>query len=108
MGGIIGVFEPRYCGDTRAAQLFDEVERLKEKLAQTVRERDAALALATWQPITESNLPKYGDEVMRRSVTGDKRRHFLAGQMEMSFETLRDYGYTHFRPINAPAAQERP
>ena len=65
-----------------------------------VIELEAKLAALDWTEITESNLPKLGDEVGRQNSSGI----WLA----YTVETNADYrfwhalGYTHFRPINPP------
>ena len=67
---------------------------------ERISELEAKLAALDWTPITESNLPKLGDEVGRQNSSGI----WLASTVE----TNADYrfwdalGYTHFRPINPP------
>ena len=67
---------------------------------ERIKELEAKLAALDWTPITESNLPKLGDEVGRQNSSGI----WLA----YTVETNADYrfwhalGYTHFRPINPP------
>lgn len=87
-----------------------------ETAMEIIKELEAQLAALQWQPITESNLPKAGDEVMRLNTsTGNILKY---GELEVfAAEALCDFlileakdyadtGWTHFRPIGAPDASK--
>jgi hypothetical protein len=62
----------------------------------------AQLADLQWTPITETNLPKVGDEVLLRDS-----KYWVEGVSnpdanDFTLEHWQNLGVTHFRPINAP------
>ena len=80
---------------------FARVIAAKDK---RISELEAKLAALDWTPITESNLPKVGDEVMR--FQADKIRqtvYAVDGTEEQNTLIIcLARGDTHFRPINPP------
>jgi hypothetical protein len=83
-------------------QLIEDLSRAEE------RERVLREALE-WQPITPENLPKSGDEIYR--AAGDRPNDVADVMAECgeydAVELYHGYGFTHFRPINPPAAPEQ-
>ena len=71
---------------------------------ERIKELEAKLAALDWTPITESNLPKVGDEVLRQRkigyslVTVDN----AVAPDETTYDEWVALQYTHFRPINPP------
>jgi hypothetical protein len=66
-----------------------------------------------WTPITEDNMPKVGnDEVGRKRLGRPYGTWIVCDVSDIPFKqrvTARQYrslGWTHFRPINAPAAKQ--
>ena len=86
---------------TRAHKVCDQQLHV---LQERVAELEAKLAALDWTPITESNLPKVGDEVMR--FRADKIRqtvYAVDGTEEQNTLIIcLARGDTHFRPINPP------
>ncbi len=81
---------------TRAHKVCDQQLHV---LQERVAELEAKLAALDWTPITESNLPKVGDEIAAfTGMTADIR----IARVEYSWGALTEFGWTHFRPINAP------
>ncbi len=80
---------------------------------ERIKELEAKLAALDWTPITESNLPKVGDEVYAATTSNvfypdscgtvyapereDDLRPFLGWVGSPAFPS-----FTHFRPINPP------
>ena len=75
-----------------------------EEASERIKELEAKLAALDWTEITESNLPKVGDEVMR--FRADKIRqtvYAVDGTEEQNTLIIcLARGDTHFRPINPP------
>jgi len=67
---------------------------------QRIRELEARLRDLDWTPISESNLPRAGDEVGRRKLDGLWIIHLVGSDERLQFWTF--WGWTHRRPINAP------
>jgi hypothetical protein len=82
-----------------------------KRRANGAEERERVLREALeWQPITPENLPKSGDEIYR--AAGDRPNDVADVMAECgeydAVELYHRYGFTHFRPINPPAAPEQP
>jgi len=56
-------------------------------------------AALDWSPISETNLPKVGDEVGRYS---SNRKLWLVGEVLHDWNRLGHASWTHRRPLNAP------
>ena len=82
------------CGAIRNLQQAHVTER-DNAIKAEVRLRDL-----DWTPISESNLPKVGDEVGRRKLDGLWIIHLVGSDERLQFWTF--WGWTHRRPINAP------
>lgn len=91
-------------GRNQACYMRDEIERLRKRLAEL-----------EWQPITAENLPKVGDEnggwfgifspVWETRPFRWPLPSSSALKSEIIYEGLKLAGWTHFRPINPPAAR---
>ena len=91
-------------GDDRTPREVANLLRWNEEKAIKIAQLEAKLAALDWTPITESNLPKAGDEVMR--FQADKIRqtvYAVDGTEEQNTLIIcLARGDTHFRPINPP------
>lgn len=72
-----------------------------------IAELEAQLAALTWTPISESNLPKVGDEVYSHLL--NETRCVTESFLQMHGADPRVWnqygGWTHFRPINPPSPE---
>ena len=77
--------------------------------AQRIRELEAQLAALDWTPITESNLPKVGDEVLDRSFSDPDEFMITIVAHDWDARQLNPAlaGYQFRRPIAAPAGESR-
>lgn len=91
--------------ENEAIALRTEYERLKGELAETNVLIARYKGLATWQPITEGNLPKVGDEVA--CFDGSDCYVYKMDEWHALFSVehwTAQRGISHFRPINPPTA----
>jgi hypothetical protein len=66
-----------------------------------IAELEAQLAALDWREITEKNLPDEGCEIW-----GEENgiQDYGPEDYESTLAGLREFGWTHFRPINPPPA----
>jgi hypothetical protein len=77
-----------------------------DTLRRAIEQLSAYKMQLEWKPITEDSLPKVGDEVVSwASKWRNRTVDMLSGQVSMSYSTLREYGYTHYRSLNPPPAE---
>lgn len=88
-----------------AQKIVDDHNRLAALEAENAQLK-AEVERLDWKPITPESLPCEEDEVASWHPGG--RVAVLSAQWEMSYSTLIDYGYTHYRPINPPARAAQP
>ncbi len=74
-----------------------------KELESVKTERDEWKALATWIPIDAEHLPKVGDEIGCYVGVDCPVFDVASCGPDANFENLDAEGWTHFRPINAPA-----
>jgi len=76
-----------------------------ESGAREIRQMARELLALRWQKITPDNLPKVGDEVI------DLKKGSIdvidPEDEALGHESLRQFGFTYFRPINAPATCQK-
>jgi hypothetical protein len=75
---------------------------------------EAKLAACEWKPITETDLPKVGDEVggtyfpnLKRPSTGWHVCDWSQMMQPVSYVEYQRLGWTHFRAINPPQQEAK-
>lgn len=78
----------------------------REQMIRICEQRDAAIELAAWRPITDEWIPKIGYELfgMMMNLNGGTYPDIVT-ILEHELKDKRSYweGYTHYRAINAPS-----
>ena len=88
-------------GDDRTPREVANLLRWNEEKAIKIAQLEAKLAALDWTPITESNLPKVGDEVLYGNGT-----RVSPVICEYEFDVWEANKDTHFRAINPPPPEK--
>ena len=91
-------------GETIHMMLNESTDRLVSA-QDDIRILRSKLADLDWKPITETSLPKIGDELWGPRAGLMKLPEGYAPMIPM-MEDFTFAGWTHFRPINAPTQQQ--
>lgn len=77
---------------------------IEERIADLERQLVEARKAAEWVPIDAEHLPEVGDEVLK--ATSGYVDSVDTDNVDYGFDSWEHYGYTHYRPINAPQGKE--